>query len=94
MFSHIVRQWVTLSFFVVACSFFLRQGQEHQVQLLAAALCYVNLYVYPSLSIISVQCKSCRELNNRAELNMCAEGHYGTREVIATHVKHLEAKTQ
>lgn len=23
MFSHIVRQWVTLSFFVAACSFFL-----------------------------------------------------------------------
>lgn len=28
MFSHIVRQWVTLSFFVVACSFFLRKGKE------------------------------------------------------------------
>lgn len=28
MFSHIVRQWVTLSFFVVACSFFLGRKQQ------------------------------------------------------------------
>lgn len=28
MFSHIVRQWVTLSFLVVACSFFLEKTME------------------------------------------------------------------
>lgn len=38
MFSHIVRQWVTLSFFVAACSFFLwkiRQNAKDDVSVCA-----------------------------------------------------------
>lgn len=40
MFSHIVRQWVTLSFFVAACSFFLwkiRQNAKDDVRVCVSA---------------------------------------------------------
>lgn len=56
MFSHIVRQWVTLSFFVAACSFFLWKIRQNAKDDVSVSVCVHKERLNLGILLIAKEC--------------------------------------